>query len=100
MNFADFARAVDDQLWLLGAGPAFRLDERGAHWSCAPYAADLQPFDATRARVVLYTHGRPSYASEPGRMTAAGARTLAHALGLLFGKRAVTRASTAVARRA
>jgi hypothetical protein len=100
LTFAAFAQAVDERLWLLGVVPAFDAGERGARWSCAPYAADLQPFDAVRARVVLFAHDRPCYASEPGPMTEAGARTLAHAVATLFGGRGVTSAGTAVVRRA
>jgi hypothetical protein len=102
LTFAEFAQSLDERLWLLGIVPAFTLDDLGARWSCAPYAAELQPFDASRARVVLCAHGRPCYASEPGPMTAAGASTLARAVGMLFGGRAVVNASasTTVARRA
>lgn len=100
LTFAAFAHAVDERLWLLGVVPAFDVAERGARWSCAPYAADLQPFDAVRARVVLFAHGRPCYASEPGPMTEAGARTLARAVATLFGGRGITSAGTAVVRRA
>ena len=101
LTFAQFARALDERLWLLGVVPAYTLDDGGARWSCAPYVAELLPFDSTRARIVLCAHGRPCYASEPGPMTVAGAHTLARAVGMLFGGRAVlASASTAVARRA
>jgi hypothetical protein len=100
LTFAAFAQAVDEQLWLLGVEPAFALDHRGARWSCAPYVAELQPFDSVRARVVLSAHGRACFASKPGLMTAAGAATLARAVGMLFGGRSVTGAATVTVRRA
>ncbi len=98
LTFAEFAQAVDERLWRLGVWPAFTLDDRSARWSCAPYAAELQPFDAVRARVVLSAHGRTCYASEPGAMTAAGAGRLARAVGMLFGGRTLTSAGTAIVR--
>jgi hypothetical protein len=88
--FATFAQAVDASLWLSGVTPPFALEERSARWSCAPYAAELRPAGAARARIVLFAYGRPCYVSQPGAMTLSGARTLAHAVGMLFAGRRST----------
>jgi hypothetical protein len=99
LTFAAFARTVDDCVWLLGVEPQFVLDGRGARWSSTPYVAELQSIDRCCARILLSTDGMLRYASEPGPMTADGARTLANAIGLLFGGHRAS-AGTAVAHRA
>ncbi|HEY6234629.1 MAG TPA: hypothetical protein VIW69_05970 [Candidatus Elarobacter sp.] len=85
LTFAAFAETVHARLWLLGVEPEFVLYDGHAWWSCAPYAAEVQPIDRVRARVFLSAYGNLCHASEPGPMTAAGARTLADAIGILFG---------------
>ena len=76
--------AIDNELWLLGVEPDFARGDFVARWSCAPYTAEIHVIDARCARVFLGAYGKLCHASEPGRMTIAGARTLAHAIGILF----------------
>jgi hypothetical protein len=99
LTFAAFARTVDDCVWLLGVEPQFVLHGRGARWSSAPYVAELLCVDRFCARILLSTDGMLRYASEPGPMTADGARTLADAIGMLFGGNRAS-AGTVVAHRA
>jgi hypothetical protein len=90
LTFAAFAETVHDRLWLLGVEPEFVLCDGRARWSCAPYVAEVQPIDRVRARIFLSAYGELCHASEPGSMTSTGARTLADAIGTLFGGSGVT----------